>query len=73
MDTSIQLPSDIDAKKEREGTNSSHQGTIHDDTIKHMGGTRGKLSPKENDDIHREPITLTFNKTAFAFKNEECI
>jgi len=38
-----------------------------------MGGTRGKLSPKNNDDIQKEPITLNFNKTAFALKNEECI
>ena len=36
-----------------------------------MHQARGQLTPKQDDG--KEPITLNFNKTAFAMKNEECI
>jgi hypothetical protein len=43
-----------------------------------MGGEgeqqqRGQLSPKNNEDIPKEPVSLSFNKTAFSLKHEECI
>lgn len=34
---------------------------------------RGNVSPKHNDDIPKEPVSLSFNKTAFSLKHEECI
>tara|TARA_B110000285_G_C14510354_1_gene332056 strand:+ start:73 stop:309 length:237 start_codon:yes stop_codon:yes gene_type:complete len=37
------------------------------------GQQRGQLSPKNNEDIPKEPVSLSFNKTAFSLKHEECI
>ena len=37
------------------------------------GPQRGQLTPKQNGDMPKEPVSLSFNKTAFSLKNEECI
>jgi hypothetical protein len=37
-----------------------------------QGGVRGQLTPKTNEPA-KEPVSLSFNKTAFSLKNEECI
>jgi len=39
----------------------------------YKGETRGQLSPKPNEDIPQEPVSLSVAKTAFSLKHEECI